>query len=210
MLSFATSPERSGRSRNSSPRNQALPRRVIQKVVDAASLKEPTLIESAIAGNEAAFDALIGPLVEPAYKLAMVILRDGTEAQDAVQEACFKAWRKLAQLHADSPLRPWFLAIVANHCRTVRRSAWWSRVRREVLVERHADFPAEDVDSELDLNRALSSLSVTDRTAVFLFFYLDLPVAEVSTILRISPQAAKSRVHRAVVKLRLGMAEVVQ
>jgi DNA-directed RNA polymerase specialized sigma24 family protein len=45
---------------------------------------------------------------------------------------------------------------------------------------------------------------------LFLFFYLDLPLAEVARILKISPQAAKSRVHRGVTKLRLGMVEVVE
>ena len=178
-------------------------------MVNTASFEEASLIESARAGDEAAFDALIGPLVEPAYKLAAVMLRNGTEAEDAVQEACLKAWRKLDQLHADSSLRPWFLTIVANHCRTLRRTAWWSLVRVP-SVERQVDFPGEDVDSDLDLNRALGKLSVTDRTALFLFFYLDVPLAEVSRILRISPQAAKSRVHRAVVKLRLSLVEVVE
>ena len=178
-------------------------------MVDTVSFGDASLIESARSGDEAAFDALIGPLVEPAYKLAAVMLRNSTEAEDAVQEACLKAWRKLDQLHADSSLRPWFLTIVANHCRTLRRTAWWSLVRVP-SVERQVDFPGEDVDSDLDLNRALGKLSVTDRTALFLFFYLDVPLAEVSRILRISPQAAKSRVHRAVVKLRLSLVEVVE
>jgi RNA polymerase sigma-70 factor (ECF subfamily) len=176
-------------------------------VVNTASVGEANLIESARAGDEAAFDVLIGPLVEPAYKLAVVMLRDGTEAEDAVQESCFKAWKKLGQLQAGSSLRPWFLAIVANHCRTMRRTKWWSLVRVP-SVDKQVDFPGEDVDSDLDLREALSKLSVTDRTALFLFFYLDVPLAEVSRILKISPQAAKSRVHRAVVKLRLSVVEV--
>jgi RNA polymerase sigma-70 factor, ECF subfamily len=87
------------------------------------------LVSAAIAGDEAAFDVLVGPHIETGFKLAAVMLRDGEEARDAVQEACFTAWRKLFQLRNEAQLRPWFLAIVANQCRDVRRTRWWSIVR---------------------------------------------------------------------------------
>ena len=48
-------------------------------------------------------------------------------------------------------------------------------------------------------------MPATERAARVLLFYPDEPLAEVSRMLKISPQAAKSRVHRAVVKLRLSM-----
>src|ERR1035437_3849615 len=97
------------------------------------------LVSAAIAGDEAAFDALVGPLVETGFKLAAVMLRDGDEAQDALQEACFTAWRKLFQLREKAHLRPWFLSIVANQCRTVRRTRWWSMVRL-TAVRREEEF----------------------------------------------------------------------
>ena len=178
-------------------------------MVDASPHRsEAELIAAAVGGDEAAFDALVGPLIEPAYKLAAVMLRNPEEARDAVQEACLIAWRKLVQLRAEGSLRPWFLAIVANHCRTLRRTRWWATIRLpSIRVE--PEF-APDVDSDVDLDRAVHKLSTTERAALFLFFYLDLPLAEVGRILKVSPQAAKSRVHRAVVKLRLSMVEVPQ
>jgi DNA-directed RNA polymerase specialized sigma24 family protein len=54
----------------------------------------------------------------------------------------------------------------------------------------------------------MSRLPLTDRAVLFLYFYLDLPLAEVARVLKISTQAAKSRVHRAVSRLRLEMVEV--
>jgi hypothetical protein len=80
------------------------------------------LFEQAVAGDEAAFEALIGPLVEPALRLAQSMLGDRWEAEDATQEAITRAWRKLGQLRPGMPLRPWFLAIVVNQCRNVRRT----------------------------------------------------------------------------------------
>ena len=172
-----------------------------------ASFRGADLVQAARTGDERAFDALVGPLIDPAFKLAIVFLRDPAEAEDAVQEACIKAWRKLDQLRPESPVRPWFLSIVANHARSLRRGRWWSVIRMDsVPVQGHR--AGDHVDENLDLDRELAKLPPTDRAALFLSFYLDLPLSEVGRILGISPQAAKSRVHRAVVKLRLNMVEV--
>jgi RNA polymerase sigma-70 factor, ECF subfamily len=164
-----------------------------------------SVIRQAAADREADFDALVGPLIEPAFKLAIVLLRDPHEAEDAVQEATLKAWRGLDRLRDESLARSWFLAIVANQCRSMRRGRWWSVLRMESV---HASDVDEASEARLDLSREMSRLPVTDRAALFLFFYLDLPLAEVARVLRISPQAAKSRVHRAITRLRVGMVEV--
>ena len=83
---------------------------------------EPSLYGQALAGDEAAFEALVGPLVEPALRLAYSMLSDRWEAEDATQEAITRAWRKLGQLRSGMPVRPWFLAIVINQCRNMRRT----------------------------------------------------------------------------------------
>lgn len=167
------------------------------------------LVSAAIAGDETAFDSLVGPLIEPGFKLAAVMLRDREEARDAVQEACVLAWRRLSQLRGEAQLRPWFLTIVANQCRSKRRGRWWS-VMRSPAIHEPRDPAREDWDSRLDLDRELHGLPTRQRAALFLFFYSDLPLAEVAKILKVSPQAAKSLVHRAVVSLRLSMVEVTQ
>jgi RNA polymerase sigma-70 factor, ECF subfamily len=170
---------------------------------------DPGLIAAASSGDEAAFDALVGPLIEPGFRLAVVMLRDREEARDAVQEACVLAWRRLSQLRDEAQLRPWFLSIVANRCRTVRRTRWWS-IPKLPAVRLGYEDPRTDVESQIDLDRELHRLPTRQRMALFLFFYSDLPLVDVAAILKVSPQAAKSLVHRAVVKLRLSMVEVAK
>jgi RNA polymerase sigma-70 factor (ECF subfamily) len=162
------------------------------------------LVSAAISGDEGAFDALVGPLIEPGFKLAAVMLRDSEEARDAVQEACVTAWRKLAQLRDETHIRSWFLTIVANQCRTRRRAKWWSVVRLPA-VHSAEESSRHDWESQLDLDRQLRTLPDRQRIALFLFFYEDLPLTEVANILNVSPQAAKSLVHRALGKLRVNM-----
>ncbi len=150
------------------------------------------------------FDALIGPHLEAAYRTALAILGNPDEADDAVQESAFKAWRKLAQLHEGKPARPWFLAIVANHCRSERRTRWWSVIRLPE-VDTGGSHQGERGAQTVDIDRALAKLPREDRLALFLHFYLDLPLEEVGAVLGLSAAGAKTRVYRAAKKLRPGL-----
>jgi RNA polymerase sigma-70 factor (ECF subfamily) len=164
---------------------------------------EVGLRELALRGDEAAFEALIGPLVEPAIRLAYSMLGDRWEAEDAAQEAVTRAWRKLHQLRVGMPVRPWFLAIVVNHCRNVRRTRWFKTVRVADLFSGHAE---PDL-GKLDLERAIGRLPAIDRQAIFMHFYLDMPVDEVAGALGMSNSAARARIYRACHRLRPGLVE---
>src|SRR5450830_1203042 len=139
--------------------------------------------------GSATFDALIGPHLDAGDRTALAILRDPDAAHDAVQEASFKAWRKLNQLHEGRPARPWFLAIVANQCRSERRAHWWSVIRMSA-IEPSVEHRADSAES-MDIDRALAKLPREDRIALFLHFYLDLPLEEVGTVLGLSAVGAK-------------------
>ena len=159
------------------------------------------------AGDERAFASLIGPLVEPALRLAYSMLNDRSEAEDATQEALASAWRKLHQLRPGMPVRPWLLAIVINRCRNVRRTRWFRLVR---LADPPQPNAAIDPEPEyLDLERALATLPERDRRALFLHFYLDLPIDEVAIALGLSPSAAKARIYRACRRLRPELMEEI-
>ncbi|HZK75026.1 MAG TPA: sigma-70 family RNA polymerase sigma factor [Clostridia bacterium] len=147
------------------------------------------------------FDALIGPHLEAAYRTALAILGNPDEANDAVQESAVKAWRKLNQLHEGKSARPWFLAIVANQCRSERRARWWSVIRLPQVESIEHDPQTESAD----IDRALAKLPREDRLALFLHFYLDLPLEEVGAVLGLSAGGAKTRVYRAAKKLRPGL-----
>src|SRR5579859_1184903 len=167
--------------------------------------QDTTLID-AMAGDAGAFDALLAPLLDPAYRLAVVLLQDRTEAEDAVQEAAIKAWSKLGQLRGDRErLGPWFLSVVANECRMSRRRPWWSVLR---IGDARGGGAADDdrAVSQLDLQRAIRRLHADDRLALFTHFYLDLSLEESARVMGVSLGAAKSRIYRAARRLRPGVA----
>ena len=154
--------------------------------------------------GDATFAELLKPLIEPGFRLALAMLHDPTAAEDAVQEASFTAWRKLGRISDRARLRPWFLGVVANKCRNSRRSKWHSRIE---LTDDVAVAPSEDATLRgADLRRAIARLGHDDRLAIALYFYLDLPVDEVATVTGKSVGATRTRLHRAIKKLRPGVA----
>jgi RNA polymerase sigma factor (sigma-70 family) len=164
------------------------------------------LLEAAKLGDGNAFEILLQPLLEPGYRLAGGMLQDHQAAQDAVQEAAFKAWRKLRQLRDGSEMRPWFLGIVANECRSVRRSRWSSVVK--VVEPARPDSASPDaVVSGIALLNALRALDEKKRLALVLHWYLDLPLEEVAAITGSSVHAVEGQVQRGMHELRQRMKE---
>jgi RNA polymerase sigma-70 factor (ECF subfamily) len=161
-------------------------------------------LRRAVAGDGRAFEELLTPVLGPAFRLAMTMLKEREAAEDAVQEAALKAWRKLGGFREGSELRPWFLAIVANECRSVRRTRWWGVIRIGELPTRST---SEDRSAErLDLDAALDRLPQHQLLALSLYYHLDLPIEEVARVIGCSPGAARVRIHRALAVLRPGMA----
>ena len=165
-----------------------------------------TLLDAAKAGDDGAFEILLKPVLEPGYRLAGGMLQDHHAAQDAVQDAAFKAWRKLRQLRDGSDMRPWFLGIVANECRSVRRSRWSSVVK--VLAPEKTATPATDaVLSGIQLRNALRALDEKKRLALVLHWYVDLPLDEIAAITGSSVHAVEGQIQRGMHELRQRMEE---
>ena len=175
----------------------------MNNVVHAMAADAGTRREAGLKVDAAGFEAAVRPLLAPALRVAYSMLGDRWEAEDAVQEAVTKAWRKLGQHRGATPFRGWFLAIVVNECRNVRRRRWFRTLRLPSMTRTTPD-PESGIE-HLDLERAFDRLPATDRQALFLYFYLDLPVDEVAAIIGTSPAAAKGRIYRACRRLRPGL-----
>src|ERR1700720_3844420 len=138
------------------------------------SVDEPGVLSRAREGDRQAFEEILRPLVQPAYRLALAMLHEREAAEDAVQEMALKAWRHRARIRPEfGTARPWFLAIVANECRMARRGPWWSVLRVAEPLDRA--FSEKDLAGAVDLRQALDRLPYEDRLLLHLYFALDLP-----------------------------------
>jgi RNA polymerase sigma factor (sigma-70 family) len=146
------------------------------------------------------FEAELRPLLGAALRLATAMRLDRNDAEDAVQEAALRAWRRRGNRHPGTELRPWFLAIVANQCRETRRGRWASVLRFAEPPETSSE-QAPDTAGSLDVTTALRRLPYDIRLAVILRYYLDLPFEEVAATSGCTVEAARSRVRRGLTAL---------
>jgi len=159
-------------------------------------------------GDSRAYEELVRPHQEIAFRVAYVITRNAADAEDAAQEALVKAWRALGRFRVGEPLRPWLLRIVANEARNRRRSAG----RREQLALRAAASPGEAAPSPEDavlgraererLLRLLDGLPEQGRDVLACRFLLDLSEDETAAALDVAVGTVKSRSARALERLR--------
>lgn len=172
---------------------------------------EAELVERARGGDVAAFESLLRVHEQIAFRTAWVVSGGADDAEDAAQEAFVKAFAALARFRPGAPFRPWLLTIVANEARNRRRSAG----RREALAlrlsegEGHPGGAAPSPESAVlagerraILLAGLARLGEADREVITLRYLLDLSEAETAAALDIPTGTVKSRLSRALDRLR--------
>lgn len=162
---------------------------------------EAQLLRAARLGDDEAFGTLIRPCVEPSYRLALSMLADEGEAEDAVQEALYKAWRALPNFRGDAAFSTWVYRIVWTECVDRMRRRRREPVPMEDAGERGGgDDPVRRVhrrERRDALARALQSLSPPYRTVLTLFYMEELPLKDIAHILDSPLGTVKTRLHRA-------------
>jgi RNA polymerase sigma-70 factor (ECF subfamily) len=163
---------------------------------------EQRLVNNAKDGDVLAFEAILAPLIEPAHRFATALLQDPDLAKDCVQEACIHAWRKLRHVRRGSPVRPWFLGIVANQCREQMRGRWWQVIRMPEPRRTGSEFPEDVAIRRMGVLDSLMKLGDRERRVLILRVYLDLPWAEVAAASGLTEAGARTRYYRALERLR--------
>lgn len=145
-----------------------------------------------------------------AFRTAYLVTANAADAEDAAQQAFVKAWRALGRFRPGAPFRPWLLQIVANEARNRRRTAG----RRGALALRAAHAhgsggaapsPEDTVVAQAEsaaLLAAVERLSDDHRDVVALRYFLDLSEEEAAEVLGVPRGTVKSRLARALDRLR--------
>lgn len=178
--------------------------------MEGRPLEDAELVELAKGGDVRAYGELVDRYREISFRTAYLIARNSADAEDATQDAFVKAYYALDRFRSAEPFRPWILRIVSNEARNRRRSAG----RRERLalrvVERRGpgdaapspDAAAIAQETRRTLLAALETLPERDRQVIACRYLLELSEAETARTLGIRPGTVKSRLSRALTRLR--------
>jgi RNA polymerase sigma-70 factor (ECF subfamily) len=166
------------------------------------------------AGDREAYAELVRRHAPMALRTAG-LLGAGPDAEDVVQEAFVKAYSQLHRFRAGEPFRPWLLRIVSNETRNLHRGAGRRRERERVTWARTERLlqESDSLESALSAERrgalvaALRTLGERERQVVVCRYLLDLDERETATVLGCPTGTVKSRLSRALARLRARIEE---
>jgi RNA polymerase sigma-70 factor (ECF subfamily) len=143
---------------------------------------------------------------EPVFRLAYLLLGDPDEAEDVTQETFVRAYKALKGFDLERPMQPWLLRIASNLARNRHRSvgrylaALTRFARQDPEQIKQTTIQPED-DSQV-LWQAVQQLAKPFQEVVYLRYFLDLSESEIVEALDVPAGTVKSRLHRALSKLR--------
>jgi RNA polymerase sigma factor (sigma-70 family) len=162
-------------------------------------MNEGALLALAVAGDTAAFEALVRQRQSPLRGFLRRLTRgDHALADDLAQETFFEAWRKIGQFRGEGTFASWLARIA------YRRYLMWARRRKLEPLDEEADIadaqPAPD--QRLDLEKAMTRLSLPERAALTLCYAQEYTQEEAADILAVPLGTLKSHVARGRKKLQ--------
>jgi RNA polymerase sigma-70 factor (ECF subfamily) len=178
--------------------------------VEGRPLEDADLVERSRHGDQDAYASLVTRYQAVASRTAYVITGSADDAEDAAQEGFVKAYYALDRFRAGAPFRPWLLRIVANEAINRRKA----RGRRPTVgLSMAMDRPSPDTalspeGAALASERrervlgALREMREDDRLVIAYRYFFDLSEAEMATALGVRPGTVKSRLSRAMARLR--------
>ena len=131
------------------------------------------------------------------YRLALGILHNPSDAEDAVAETVLKAYEKLHTLRRAESFKAWLMQITANEARRI-----YAKSKRTAPVDDIEEYMPAFKDEHHELWDVVMKLDVVYSEVIILFFYEQLSQKEIGKILGIAEGTVKSRLARGKKQLR--------
>lgn len=173
---------------------------------------ELLLIEQSRSGNVDAFEELIKDYKKSAYNIALRVLRNVEDAEDASQEALIKVYKNIQNFNMQSTFKVWLYRIVVNTCIDFKRKknintvsidenidlGGNNEVHREIADDSgNPDFLVEKNFNNKLVNDAVNKLEDDYKTIIILRDIQGFSYTEIADILTCNLGTVKSRLNRA-------------
>jgi RNA polymerase sigma-70 factor (ECF subfamily) len=190
------------------------------------TVSDEALVHRVRAGACSAFTELVSRYQDRVYRLAIRISKSPNDAEEITQETFFQAHRAIASFQGESRFRTWLYRIAVNEALMRRRAARRRPVEMlEELALRGGVEPVATIESEPTesadelvhrkllwnrLHDALGRLEESHRTALVLRDLEELSAEEAADVLGVSATVVRQRAHRARLKLREELGDLVR
>jgi RNA polymerase sigma-70 factor (ECF subfamily) len=174
-------------------------------------MSDRAIIQQVLSGDVEAYARLVDRHYDRCARIALRLLGNREDAEEAVQDAFLRAFRALDDYEDRERFTAWLARILVNQCRTMlartrRRDALFLDIDLEALDFATAERSTEGMWPELE--HALATLPPEQREAIVLKYADDLTYDEMARITGAGESALKMRVQRAFARLRALLQEV--
>lgn len=172
-----------------------------------------SLIEEVQTGSQSAFRRLFEIYSDKVYRTSFYILRDKQYAEDIVQEVFLKVYKSIHKLTKVETFEVWLYRITVNTC-----SSYFSKIKKIPIKDTEGDLeilnlvnnnsldnPGDQIlqkDLKNRLLASINSLPVKHRTVLILFYYNDMNMNQIASILGCTVGTVKSRLFHSKKKLK--------
>ena len=175
----------------------------MRRVYFSSDSDDLALVRQALAGQSEAFGALVNRYQRVMYTVALRMLGNAADAQDATQDAFVKAYMRLASFDTSYRFYSWMYRILVNECLNVTRDRRPSEPLDADAAGSGTPFDSALAEERRDqINLALLQLSPEYRTVVVLRHFAGQSYGEIAEALAIPEKTVKSRLYSA--RQRLG------
>lgn len=165
---------------------------------------EKKLIKRIKKGDPEAFATLYHQYAEYALRVAMAITKDVADGSDAVQETFIRVHKNIFKFDLKRPFKPWFYKILVNECRRIMHFST-DALPIDEKIGNDIQLSEEDVYQFQEyevLYRAIQNLDEINRVPIILKYLQDFSEKEISEVLDLNINTAKSRLYKGRQKLR--------
>ncbi len=167
---------------------------------------ELELLQRSLQGDLEAWGEIVKRYKDAAFGVALAILRNRADAEDAVQEAFIRAYERLERYDLSRRFSTWLFTVTANVAKNMLRK----RRPEPALSQPWLEDPAQAVhkDETLELVReAVWALPESYRAPLVLRYWQDLELSEIGQVLGLRTGTVKTRLHRGRALVRMRLAE---
>ena len=167
-------------------------------------IEDRELVRRVLAGQTDDFRALVDRHQQPTFRFTLGLLGNREEAEDVTQEAFLAAFANLSGYDSSrAAFTTWLFTIVRNRCVNVlKRTRPIALIELDSIKDVGSTNPIVRQELSQQLDRALASLPVEQRSAFVLAEIEELSYTEIARIERTSLGTVKSRIHRAKQRLQ--------
>lgn len=164
------------------------------------------LIKKIQVGDELAFKKLTQNVENDLYRIARTRLIDDDDIKDAIQNTMLITYKNSKKIKNYVAFKTWMFRVLINECNKIynknkKNKVICEKILKGSVYEQYRD-PIEDVHNKMNFDILISKLSYEERIVLTLYYNSCLSYSQISKILKANENTIKSRITRAVQKLK--------